>query len=139
MENPGQEILETYNIPIKRADKIDLPIEHVGVITHFLHQDSDIISAGIFGSRVDESKTVSDSSDIDLGIILNEYDEDKMARIDFKINKRYKSITGDESEIHTCCLNKNVEHALGNRSINQPFRETVNEHIVILKGSSEEF
>lgn len=139
MKNPGEEILKSYNVPVTKAEEIDLPVECVGVITHFLHQDSKIVSGGVFGSRADENMKVTDSSDIDLGIVLKEYNEDKIARIDFKINKRYRSITGDKTEIHTCCLNDSVEHLSEYNETTDQFRKTLKDQIVMLKGSIEDF
>lgn len=133
MEDPGAEILDTYDV-LNKHDNIDLSMERLGVITHLLHQNPDIIKAGIFGSRSDTQKEVNDCSDIDIAVILDSYTEDKIAQVDFSINRRYRSITGENTEIHICCLNEEVDHGQNAEMLDRDFRETVKDQIIALKG-----
>lgn len=139
VENPGEKLLRSYNISVSKAEEVNLPIESIGVITHLVHQDSSIVCAGIFGSRADEDAEVTDSSDIDLGIVIDDYDQDKIADIDFNISRKYRQITGDETEVHVCSLNEEVDHSVDEKNIDARFRDMAVEQMVVLKGSITDF
>lgn len=139
VESPGEELLKSYNVSVGRIQELNLPIESIGVITHIVHQDPRIVCAGIFGSRADENAEVTDSSDIDLGIVVDDYDQDKIAGIDFNINRKYRQITGDETEVHVCSLNKGVNHSADEKDVDAEFRDIALEQMVVLKGSMTDF
>lgn len=135
MKNPGVSILESYGV-LDKNNKIDLSTKRLGVITHLVHQNQNILRAGIFGSRSDDSRIVDESSDIDLAVILGNYTEEEVAEIDFRINRRYRSITGDDTNIHVSCLNDKINHDNGGEISDSEFRDTVMDQIVMLKCDS---
>lgn len=140
MSDPSEEILDLYDVDIRRSDKLSLSKEALAVITKLVHDEDDIISAGIFGSRADSDLNPKKDSDIDLGVVMSDYDQDKISNIDFRINRKYRSIIEDDIEIETICFNDNIDHK-GSESekYNGDFRNSALRQMFIIKGSMSDF
>lgn len=138
MQKPGKKLLDIYDIQESQANNIELSLECIGVIAHLLHQDSRITSAGIFGSRSDKSRSTDKSSDIDIALVVDDYKQSKITDIDFRLNRRYRSITGKSTEIDIACMNEEIRHDLDSGLADEEFRREVRNHVFCLKGSREE-
>lgn len=110
---------------------VEAPESIIVSITHIVHQYEEINCAAIFGSRAKSEKQVTDESDIDIILKIDENNKESWGRVSNQILIQLEDAVGENIKFDLCISN--------NPHKDPNFMENVKKQMVLIKGSKNQF
>lgn len=130
MLDEEEKLIQIYNLSREEIEKIQAPTKLIVSVTHIVHTYSEIEAAGFFGSRTDVSKPVSEDSDYDILLKLQEDKVNSWGKISYDILNELSYID-DKTKIDIAIFN--------HKHVDPRFKQKVLKQLVIIKGNESNF